>query len=75
MISQLSNISCVKLVLIVLKESGVSSIRVLICWKCSQELMWTLISELSRVLRSLRRVKRQRSVLPMYELSQLGQEN
>ena len=74
-ILQLSNISCVKLVSVVLEESGVSSIRVLICWKCSQELMWALISELSRVLCSLRRVKRQRSVLPMYELLQPGQEN
>ena len=53
-ILQLSNISCVKLVLIVLEESGVSSMRVLICWKCSQELMWALISEHSRVLCSLR---------------------
>ena len=64
-ILQLSNISCVKLGSIVLEESGVSSFRVLICWKCSQELMWASISELSRVLCSLRRVKRQRSVLPM----------
>ena len=74
-ILQLSNISCVKLVSIVLEESGVSSIRVLICWKSSQELMWALISELSRVLCSSRRVKRQRSVLPIYELLQPGQEN
>ena len=45
-ILQLSYVSCVKLVSIVLEESGVSSNRVLIYWKCSQELMWALISEL-----------------------------
>jgi hypothetical protein len=47
----------------------------LMCWKCSQELMWALISERSRLLCSLRRVKRQQSVLPIYELLQPGQEN
>ena len=64
-ILQLSYISCVKLGSIVLEESGVSANRVSIYWNCSQELMWTLISELSRVLRSFKRVRRQRSVLPM----------
>ena len=38
-ILQLLYISCVKLVPIVLEESGVSTNRVLIYWKCSQELM------------------------------------
>ena len=49
-ILQLSYISSVLLVSIVLEESGVSANRGLIYWKCAQELMWTLISELSRVL-------------------------
>jgi hypothetical protein len=40
------NISSVKLVFIGLVES--SSIRDLMCWKCSQQLMWALISEFSR---------------------------
>ena len=39
LILQLSYISCVKLVSIVLEELDVSANRVLIYWKCSQELM------------------------------------